>query len=68
VGTGGPAPIPNAALLQLAAEVPTPLLADMLGIDENTAVRWAALAGRSWNGYIAQRTPTPPLQNDARPQ
>lgn len=58
----------KAALLQLAAEVPTPLLADMLGIDENTAVRWAALAGRSWNGYIAQRAPTPPLENDARPQ
>jgi hypothetical protein len=58
----------KAALLQLAAEVPTPLLADMLGIAENTAVRWGALAGRTWTGYIAQRTPTPAPGNNARPQ
>ncbi len=46
----------KAAQFQLATQIPTPLLADMLGIDEHTAVRWAALTNRSWNTYIAERT------------
>jgi hypothetical protein len=45
----------HAALFQLAAEVPTPLLAELLGIGMTTATRWAALASRTWGPYIAQR-------------
>ena len=45
----------HAALFQLAAEVPTPLLAELLGIGTTTAHRWAALASRTWGSYIAQR-------------
>lgn len=45
----------KAALFQLATEIPTPLLADLLGIGQTTAVRWAALASRGWGSYIAER-------------
>ena len=43
------------ALFQLAAAIPAPVLAELIGIAPNTAVRWAALTSRSWSGYIAQR-------------
>jgi hypothetical protein len=45
----------NAAMFQLAAEIPTPILADILGLAANTATRWAALAARDWSQYTAQR-------------
>lgn len=45
----------KAALFQLAAEIPTPILAELLGISTTTALRWAALSSRNWNAYIAQR-------------
>jgi len=48
-------PARNAALLQLAAEVPAPILADLLGIKPGTAVNWAALASQDWAGYTALR-------------
>lgn len=43
------------ALFQLAATIPTPVLADLVGISSNTAVRWATLTSRSWSACIAQR-------------
>lgn len=43
------------ALFQLAATIPAPVLAELIGIAPNTAIRWAALTSRSWSGYIAQR-------------
>lgn len=43
------------ALFHLAATIPTPVLADLIGITSNTAVRWAALTSRSWSTYIAER-------------
>ena len=46
----------NAALLQLAATVPAAVLADTLGIDAKTAVRWTKTAGGDWTRYAAQRT------------
>jgi hypothetical protein len=46
----------NAALMQLAAEVPAAILADTLGITPRTAVRWAAEAGGNWTTYAARRT------------
>lgn len=45
----------NAAMYQLAAEIPTPILAEMLGLNPNTAVRWAALAACDWSRYAAMR-------------
>lgn len=51
----------NAAMFGLAGRVPAPVLADLIGIADNTAVRWAALAARDWSGYIAQRAEKSPL-------
>ncbi|WP_081480515.1 MULTISPECIES: hypothetical protein [Ornithinimicrobiaceae] len=45
----------NAAMFQLAATMPTPILAEVLGLAPNTASRWAALASRGWSAYTAQR-------------
>jgi hypothetical protein len=45
----------NAALLQLATEVPAAVLADTLGIDAKTAVRWTKTAGGDWTRYAARR-------------
>jgi hypothetical protein len=43
----------RAALLQLAAEIPAAILADMLGITVNTAVGWVHAAGGDWANYAA---------------
>lgn len=48
----------RAALLQLAAEVPAPVLADLLGIATRTAVSWVAAAGGNWARYAADRART----------
>ena len=45
----------KAALFQLAAEIPSPVLADLLGLAPTTATRWAALAARDWSSYTAMR-------------
>lgn len=45
-----------AALLHLAADIPSPLLADLLGIHPNTAQVWSRLANRGWGDYQAMRT------------
>jgi hypothetical protein len=45
----------NAAMFQLAAEMPTPILAEILGLASATAVRWATLAARDWSQYAALR-------------
>lgn len=45
----------NAALLQLATEVPAAVLADTLGLSANTAVRWTKTAGGDWTRYAARR-------------
>jgi hypothetical protein len=46
----------NAALLQLAAEVPPTVLADLLGLHPHTAVAWVKAAGGDWSRYAAQRS------------
>lgn len=46
----------HAAMFALAGQVPAPVLADLIGIADNTAVRWAALAARDWSSYVAQRS------------
>lgn len=45
----------KAAMFGLAAEIPTPILADILGLGTTTAVRWATLASRDWSKYTALR-------------
>jgi hypothetical protein len=54
----------NTALLQLAAEVPPAVLADLLGLHIGTAISWAHHAGGDWTNYAAIRAtadiPSPP--------
>lgn len=42
-------------MFQLAGQIPTPVLASILGLGDNTAIRWAALAARDWSQYAALR-------------
>jgi hypothetical protein len=46
------------ATLPLAAEIPAPVLADMLGLTPHTAIRWAALAARDWSLCTGLRAKT----------
>ncbi|WP_181062358.1 hypothetical protein [Nocardia cyriacigeorgica] len=48
----------KAAMFHLAAEMPTPVLADLLGLSTTTATRWGHLAARDWNNYTALRHDT----------
>ncbi|WP_328439667.1 hypothetical protein [Nocardia puris] len=50
----------HAALFHLAAEIPTPVLAELLGLSPSTASRWADLAARTWGQYTAMRRTTHP--------
>jgi hypothetical protein len=45
----------HAALVDLAADLPPPVLASMLGVHITTALRWAARAQRDWSTYLAER-------------
>jgi hypothetical protein len=45
----------QAALAHLAASMPAAIVADLLGVSIRTAIRWAALTGRSWADYTAHR-------------
>lgn len=54
----------KAAMFQLAAAMPAPVLADLLGLNPQTAVRWAALAARDW----AQSTAVRHEDNQIRPE
>lgn len=45
----------NTALLHLATSVPPAVIANALGIDTNTAQKWAEVAGSSWSGYGPSR-------------
>ncbi|MDP9402953.1 MAG: hypothetical protein M3P85_06380 [Actinomycetota bacterium] len=41
----------NAALMELASQLPAVFLADLLGIATNSAVRWSRAAGGEWANY-----------------
>jgi len=45
----------KAAMFSLAARIPAPILADLIGIATTTAVKWAALSARDWASYIRDR-------------
>jgi hypothetical protein len=57
-------PARGAALSALAADLPAPVLADLLGLSIATATRWAALAARDNAEYLAARIESPPAQTD----
>lgn len=46
----------KASMFHLAATMPSPLLAGLLGITEKNAARWAELAARNWTSYIQLRS------------
>jgi hypothetical protein len=48
-------PARNAALVALAGDLPAPVLASILGLHLETAVRWAGFAKASWADYLAAR-------------
>ncbi|MFM9920886.1 hypothetical protein [Lacisediminihabitans sp. H27-G8] len=50
----------NAALITLARDLPTPVLAGAAGIAPNTASSWAELAGEQFQTYPAARQTTSP--------
>jgi hypothetical protein len=45
----------NTALISLAADLPAPVLAGLLGLHVQTGVRWTKYAKRDWESYLADR-------------
>jgi hypothetical protein len=45
----------KATLFQLAADIPAPVLGELIGISNKSAAVWARLAARDWRSYIADR-------------
>jgi hypothetical protein len=45
----------HAALLNLAAALPPPVLASLLGVHINTAIAWSHRAQQDWSVYLAAR-------------
>lgn len=50
-------------LLELAGELPATVIADMLGLNPGTAVRWIHAAGGDWTSYAAERAAKSCSQN-----
>lgn len=48
----------KSALISLAADLPAPILADLLGLHINTDVRWVRKSKRDWATYIEARAET----------
>jgi hypothetical protein len=45
----------NSALIELATDLPAPIVAETLGIHIETAARWSKYARRDWTDYLAVR-------------
>jgi hypothetical protein len=45
----------NTALADVAADLPPPVLAQLIGIRIGTAIRWAGYARRDWSAYLTAR-------------
>jgi hypothetical protein len=43
--------------MALAAELPVPVLADLLGLHVNTSVAWVRAARGDWSAYAASKSP-----------
>ena len=50
----------SAVLLNLASDLPAPILAGLLDLSINTAVQWTQYASREWSHYLQARTGTIP--------
>ncbi|WP_327138821.1 hypothetical protein [Nocardia sp. NBC_01327] len=48
-------PARNTAMIAIVSELPSPVVADLLGIHPCTANRWTEIAQTSWAGYLAAR-------------
>lgn len=48
----------NTALIDLAGDLPSAVLADLLGLSSSAATNWANHTKRNWTDYIAARTTT----------
>jgi hypothetical protein len=57
----------NAALIGLATDLPAAVLADLLGLHANTAVRWVRRAKRDWTSYLAARAAHQPIPHATTP-
>ncbi|NYE47558.1 hypothetical protein HDA32_002678 [Spinactinospora alkalitolerans] len=51
-------PARNAALVALLADLPAPILAELVGMHVSTATRWASIARREWSDYLAAHAET----------
>ncbi len=52
-------PVRTARNAALAADLPSPILADVTGMHRHTALRWVAYAKRDWAEYLAARAEDP---------
>ncbi|MBV8993240.1 MAG: hypothetical protein JO287_05965 [Pseudonocardiales bacterium] len=59
-------PARNAALISLAGELPSTVLADVLGLSTSTAGQWATRARRDWATYVAERAAPTETQPERR--
>lgn len=55
-----PVPGRHAALAAITHDLPTPVLADLLGVSYPTASRWAIAVNTDWTHYLAAREETSP--------
>jgi hypothetical protein len=53
----------RATMLDLAAQLPAAVLADLLGLHENTAAKWTNQAGGDWTRYAAELARNHPHQH-----
>ncbi|GGZ45599.1 hypothetical protein GCM10010301_17300 [Streptomyces plicatus] len=52
----------NTAVLSLAADLPAPVLSQILGVHINTAVYWVKYVKRDWASYVESRRHTAPRE------
>jgi hypothetical protein len=57
-----------AALINLAADLPAPILPDLLGLNIQTATAWARHAGTDWAAYPAARSAQTTAQPTGEPR
>lgn len=43
-------------MIQALADLPSPLIADLIGIHPATAERWSVLAAERWSEYVGNRS------------
>ena len=45
----------NTALITLAADLPAPVIADLFGLNRETAAAWSSYAKVDWTAYLNSR-------------